>query len=284
MKLPVDTRLKTEKLIEDRKVIPERRGYLGISSIGKECPRALWYDFRFCSEKEYSARLERLFQRGHREEPIILNDLKSIGIEIHSDQKEVVTGYGHIKGHIDGAANNVPDAPKTTHLLEFKTMKEGLPSTKNRKATYFYLLKEKGVKISNPLYYIQCQCYMYLLGWKRTLFIAVNKNNDERHYERLALEPSVAKFAIQRGQDIIFNETPSPKVETYKCNWCVHKPLCLQGAAPLKNCRTCQYCDMQNEGKWSCSEKEKSGILAWLSLEQQVKGCSDWRLLHTLGG
>ncbi len=280
MKIPVDFRLKTEKLIEDRIIQGKQREYLGLSQIGRECPRSLWYDFRFCSKNEYSARIERLFQRGHREEPVIIADLKKIGIKVHSEQFEVVCGYGHIKGHIDGGADNIPDAPKTTHLLEFKTMKEGVTKTSSRKPTYFHLLQDVGVKKANPLYYIQCQCYMYLTGWKRTLFIAVNKNNDSRYYERIHLLVSVAEEAIRRGEHIIFNETPPLRFESFKCNWCSHKPICKERITPQKNCRTCQYCNVENQGKWSCSEKKRI-----ISLEEQlwkIKKCSKYKLLNTL--
>ena len=276
-------------MIEDRVISGEMRGYLGLSQIGKECCRSLWYDFRFCSKKEFSARVARLFARGHREEPIIVADLQDIGIKVHSDQAEAICGYGHIKGHIDGIGENIPDAPKTPHLLEFKTMKEGVTATKTRKATYFHKLKEKGVKYSNPVYYAQCQCYMHLMKLTRTLFVAVNKNTDERYYERIKLDSAEAKAIIRRGESIILSESPPQRLKpsgnqdkNWQCNFCDHKAICLHQAEPLRNCRTCQYCDMENEGKWSCSEKETNGEKYWLSLEKQIEGCNDWRKLKTL--
>jgi hypothetical protein len=277
VELPTDNRLKIEKIIEDKVVQGERRGYLGLSQIGKECPRALWYDFRFCSKDEYSPRIARLFQRGHREEPIIIADLKKSGVKVHSDQFEIVCGYGHIKGHIDGIGENIPDAPKTLHLLEFKTMKEGMPKTINRKPTFFHALKELGLKKSNPLYYAQCQCYMRLTKLKRTLFIAVNKNTDERYYERIRLNKKEADILIQRGEDIILSEFPPLQFKSFKCNWCNHKSICKEGGQPERNCRTCRYCDMENEGQWSCSENLKNNKKYFLSLEKQIKGCFDWR-------
>jgi hypothetical protein len=278
-KLPIDNRLKVEKLIEDEVIQGKKRAYLGISQIGNECPRAIWYDFRFCSKNEYSARIERLFQRGHREEQVIIADLKKIGVVIHSDQAEVICGHGHIKGHIDGGGDNIPDAPKTTHLLEFKTVKEGRDTAKTK--YHFYKLREVGVKEYNHTYYIQCQCYMYLKKWKRTLFIAVNKNNDDRHYERLRLVPAEAKEAIQRGEDIIFNDCPPLRFESYKCNWCNHKPVCLEGALPEKNCRTCQYCDMEDEGRWSCSITPVKNLFI-VAQTWEIAGCDYYELLNTL--
>ena len=124
-KLPaIAGRLKIETLIEDREIINEPRPYLGLSGIGDPCSRKLWYGFRMVAKQKLTPRQHRLLNRGHREEPVIIVDLEAAGIKIKNttdDQAEVTTGYGHIKGHSDGIADNVPDASKTTHLLEFKT-------------------------------------------------------------------------------------------------------------------------------------------------------------------
>ena len=289
MKLPVDNRSKIEKLIEDRIIQGEKRGYLGLSSIGKECPRSLWYDFRFCSKNEYSARLERLFSRGHREEPIIIADLEKIGVKVYTpaeckemgypivkmengeEQVEVVSGHGHIKGHGDGLGINIPDAPKGRHYLEFKTMAD----------KYFKILVKKGLKESNPVYYVQCQTMMLLLGVDRTLFIVVNKNDDYRYYERLYLNKTEAEDSIRRGETIIFNESPPFRNESYKCNWCNHKPICKEGALPERNCRTCQSCDMEDEGEWSCSHFEIE-IHLRTQIWENLDDCRNYKLLNTL--
>ena len=298
MKLPVDCRLEVEKRIEDRIIQGEKRGYLGLSSIGKECPRSLWYDFRFCSKNEFTARLERLFSRGHREEPIIIADLEKIGVKVYTpaeckemgypivkmengeEQIELITGHGHIKGHPDGMAINLPDSPKTTHCLEFKTVKEE-KTTKKAKNKHFDLLCEIGLEKYSPVYWAQIQCCMLLMGLTRTQFIAANKNDDRRHYERPHLNKTEAEDYIRRGETIIFNEIPSERVESYKCNWCNHKPICKEGAPPERNCRTCQSCDMEDEGKWSCSVV-KHELLLRHQIWENLDDCRNYKLLNTL--
>jgi hypothetical protein len=305
--LPLNNRLLIEQAIEDRVVEGEMRGYLGLSQIGEPCSRKLWYDFRFCSRKEFSARIGRLFQRGHREEPIIVADLKKAGVKVFNPQEcremgysvvrmengeeqvEVVSGYGHIKGHGDGLALKIPDAPKTLHYLEFKTMKEGVAKTTKRRPTFFHALREYGVEEACPGYWVQCQAMMRCLKITRTLFIAVNKNTDERHYERLRLNTSEADEFLERASDIVIQEYPlqrlpaSPgKSHSWRCAFCNHKLICLEGAEPLRNCRTCAYCDIENEGKWSCSEKGDFLEPHWLSLKNQIVGCRDWRKMKGL--
>ena len=143
--------LKIEREIEDKTIVQQPRPYLGISGIGHHCVRAMWYDFRWVSEKKLTPRQQRLFSRGHREEPIIIKDLRTAGCIVRNQQKGMITGHGHIKGHIDGTVDNVPDAPKTTHLLEIKT------ANKNR----FSKMEKEGVGRSDPSYLAQMQCYMH---------------------------------------------------------------------------------------------------------------------------
>ena len=45
-----------------------RRPHLGASVIGKECPRALWMDFRWASDPRFESRILRLFESGYKEE------------------------------------------------------------------------------------------------------------------------------------------------------------------------------------------------------------------------
>ena len=270
-KLP-ETQLKVEGLIENKITIVEPRPYLGISTIGESCPRKLWYNFRWVSKpEELTERKKRLFNRGHREEAIIIKDLESIGCKIHSTQVEVVTGWGHIKGHNDGIGENIPDAPKTPHLLEFKTYAD----------KYFKKLIQNGVEINDPKYYAQCQCYMKLLKLKRTLFIAVNKDNDQRHYERLRYNAQDAKSYLDRAEDIITSQVAPKRINEssswWQCKWCNNYDVCHFGEMPEKNCRTCQACDMYEEGAWGCSMHG-----CYLSTEEQREGCTSWILWEGL--
>lgn len=269
-KLPIDTRLKVEHQIEDGLIKQDLRPYLGISRIGAKCARALWYGFRLCSQSAITPRVNRLFQRGHREEEIIQADLRKIGIWHHDDQKEVIAGNGHIKGHIDDLLDFIPDAPKTTHLGEYKTH--------NDKS--FKDLKNKGVKLSKPVHYAQMICYMKLLKLKRGLYIAVNKNDDARYYERISANDKKADELIQRGIDIISTEISPERIGEstwFECKWCGHYEICHFGELPLKNCRTCEYCDIHDEGKWRCSSYKIE-----LAFSQQLLGCSKHRYMKGL--
>lgn len=271
-KLPEDTRLKIEKEIEDGLIEQDFRPYLGMSSIGEECARKLWYGFRLALKKKITPRQHRLFQRGHREEGIIQADFRKIGMHHYGDQKEVVHGNGHIRGHIDDLLDGLPDAPKTTHLGEYKTHND--KSFKN--------LKKDGMRKSKPVHFAQMNCYMHLLELKRGLYVAVNKNDDERYYERIAVDPGRAEDLLQKGVDIISTDVPPARCGNstwYACKWCDYYEICHFGADPLKTCRTCKNVNILDDGKWECG-----GFKLELSFQQQQLGCGRYKLIETFRG
>jgi len=258
--------LKIEEAIENQTIVQQPRPYFGISGIGSSCARDLWYSFRWATESKITPRQQRLFNRGHREEPIIIKDLIAIGCEVKNRQKGMTTGYGHIKGHIDGTVSNVPDASKTEHLLELKTANN----------SNFKSIKKDGIEKSKPDYFAQVQCYMHLLKLKRTLFVVVNKDNDERYYERIRYDKEVAEKYFARAEDIILSEFPPTRIggaSWYECKWCDHYLLCQYDEEPLKNCRTCQHLDMHKGGRWRCSYLKQPRSVA---KQREGKGCPWW--------
>ena len=59
------------------------RTHLGISEIGEDCKRKLWYKFRWVAfETHLMVRMLRLFKRGHREEEKFINYLEGIGCRV----------------------------------------------------------------------------------------------------------------------------------------------------------------------------------------------------------
>jgi hypothetical protein len=248
----------------------EHRPYLGMSQIGHSCSRYLWYSFRWAYEINHSARLLRLFNRGHREEPAIVETLNKIGIICYGDQTEIVMAHGHAKGHCDGMSMGVIEAPKTVHLNEYKTMSD----------KYFKEVCKLGVKASKPIYYAQCQIYMKKLKLTRTLFIAVNKNDDSMYIERIKYSKDFADELERKAEDIILSEKP-PKKEFdstwFECKYCDARDICHFEGIPEKNCRTCENCDILPEGKWECSRHNIP-----LATGQQRIGCNKYQLLDCL--
>ena len=241
------------------------RGYLGASSIGAECSRQLWYSFRKCSKPEFDGRLYRLFDRGHKEEFRFVEELRGIGCEVHEfdadgNQFEVIACDGHFKGHTDGAALGVPEAPKTWHLLEMKTA-----SNKS-----FAKTKRDGCEKDKPQHFAQMQVYMHLTGLTRALYMVVNKDNDELYTERLRYDSTRANAYIDKAQRIIDATTPperiSDRADAWACKFCDARELChgtSETAAvpvPALHCRNCTYATPSADGKWTCDKTGEAAL------------------------
>jgi hypothetical protein len=251
----------TMQAISELTLEGEHRPYLGMSSLGHSCERFLWYTFRWAYKETISARMARLFDRGHREEPAIVSVLERIGMRFYGAQEEIVAIHGHCKGHIDGRLMGVIEAPKTEHLAEFKTM--------NDKS--FKGCCKEGVKLNKPVYFAQMQVYMGGTGLTRALFVAVNKNDDAMYVERVRYEEDTRNAILDRAESVILSETPPPKKfqpTWYECRWCSAKDICHGGEPWETNCRTCHYCDMFPDGAWGCDNYDIP-----LSTSQQRLGC-----------
>ena len=256
------------------------RPYLGMSGIGHSCSRALWYGFRWAYPINLPTRLLRLFSRGHREEPIVCADLERVGIECYrvdpefgevritpsdtdADQEEMIAGFGHMKGHSDGRCRNVPEARKTDHLLEIKTI--------NDKG--FKTLCKQGIRSAKPVYYAQAQIYMRKLKLTRCLHVTVCKNDDAYYVERLRLDKGFADDLERKGESIILSEFPPAKTFAptwWECKFCDARSICHNGVAMDKNCRTCIHIEIQPAGEWFCTAKQTG-----LSTEGQRTACTD---------
>ncbi|HDZ25646.1 MAG TPA: hypothetical protein ENH65_03945 [Candidatus Aminicenantes bacterium] len=257
------------------------RGYLGASIIGHPCERYLWYCFRQCCSPDFSGRMYRLFETGDREEGRMAANLRSIGCEVHDfvpspedysggyprglirieKQFEVSALGGHFSGHMDGCALGIPEAPKTWHVLEFKT----------HKAKSFKKLEKEGVQKSKPQHFSQMQIYMHLTKMTRALYLAVNKDTDDLCSERIKHDSGACETLMSKAERIITSNEPPKRAfsrrDYYECKWCDAQSICWgpessEPALPIKtlSCRQCCHAtpDIHSEGaNWHC---EKLGV------------------------
>lgn len=279
------TRNTTALLIDAVDVMEnDPRSYLGISSIGEECLRKLWYGFHFAKvEKEIPQRISRIFNTGHIAENFIISDLKRIGYEVYryneAGEKVEMTGAlgeaqdicvgqtGHYRGHTDGTVLGVIEAPKTEHLLEMKTHAE----------KYFKQLIKDGVKKAFPKHYDQMQEYMRLRRLTRALYVAYNKNTSAYYFERVKFDKERAEELKHKAFDIIISTSPPPAAfneRWWGCRTCQYFDICHKGEKPDKNCRTCAHCDIEDKGEWSCGQKDG----ATLTKAEQLKGCGLYKI------
>ena len=250
----------------------EPREYFGVSGIGHHCERYMWLNWRWAVREQFSGRMLRLFDRGHREEQSVVNNLRAIGIDVQStgtNQSSVHLGW-HVKGHIDGLAPyGIPGVSKKPHIIEIKTH--------NKKS--FDDLEKTGVEKSKPMHYAQMQVYMYGAKVERALYVAVCKDDDRMYTERIKLDREYAEKMINRAKRIVQSDEIPPPISTdpswYQCKFCSAHAMCHeQTPTQHVNCRTCAHATVR-ETDWRCERHDADDIPAHF----QRQGC-EAHVLH----
>ena len=230
----------------------------------------------------FDGRMLRLFDTGNIEEGRLARDLRNISMEVYDKDPETRAQFSvsispHFGGSLDGIASGFEESPKKWHVLEFKTHSQ----------KSFDELSLHGVEASKPLHFAQMQIYMYEFSrrypgeFDRAVYIAVNKNTDDIHAERVRLDVKFASAQIEKGLSVIASPVPSQRMcdaeNSPDCLFCPYHHLCFGNAwekgptgkwlfAPKatgyrleKNCRTCIHSTPLNEkrddgcGAWSCA-------------------------------
>jgi len=249
------------------------RPHMGASELGHKCDRWLWLKFRWAVVERFSGRMLRLFRRGHREEAMVIADLRAIGCVIDDgDGTQARVDFGsHVSGSMDGVIRaGLPEAPKTEYVLEIKT----------HSAKSFNDLDRKGVKESKPRHWVQMQVYMLGTGLKRALYVAVCKDDDRIYTERVRLNKDAAKAAVARGKRLaIVDEMPMPLSRDpswFECKMCPGHSFCFEPATravPL-SCRTCAHSTALPDSTWRCEKHDADGI----PVAFQHVGCGDYEV------
>jgi hypothetical protein len=249
------------------------RPHMGVSMIGDPCDRRLWLSFRWAVQEKFSGRLLRLFRRGHQEEISIIQDLRDAGLAVMGTNgyQEKVDFGSHVSGSIDGIiTSGVPEAPNKKHIAEFKT--HSLKS--------FNDLVAHGVQKSKPLHYTQMQGYMHGTRIDRALYVAVCKDDDRIHTERVKYDKEVAEKAINRARRIALEDRMPPPLTTdptwFQCRFCPAHEFCHETKLTKHvNCRTCAHSTAKDDSTWRCELNDSAEI----PIEFQHEGCVE-HVLH----
>ena len=266
----IDTFTKSDPEEKYELHIPSRKGkkrnYLGLSGLGDDCLRAVWYSYRQVTEVKFPPRMLRLFRRGDREEFVFIFLLRGIGATVYDvdengKQFSVKDFDGHLSGHFDGVieipyefwAEGVSPFPL---LAEYKTYND----------KRFKELKKHGVRSTNKKYFTQMQTYMGYEGLKGALFCAVNKNDDSLHFEYVPFDESAFEQAVGDAEKIlsIRSVTEAPErissIPSYwKCKFCDFANVCHHKAPAVKSCRSCKFARPAAGGKWECTKGKTYG-------------------------
>jgi hypothetical protein len=253
-----------------------RDGYrVPASGLGNACERALWYSFRWVTPpRKIEGRILRLFEDGQFGETQMIGDLRAAGVQITDrdpDKPEKQIGFGFADGHgwgwLDGEALNLPEAPKTVHVLEIKTHKN----------TSFNSTKKHGVEKDKPDHYAQMMIGMHSRGRSRAVYVYKNKDTSEVHTQRIDYRLDHATALNLKAERVAYADRPPGKLHddpeakaAFQCRFmCEHLAVCHNRATARRNCRTCVHVTPERGGAWSCSKHGHE-----LDKEAQQKGCA----------
>ena len=247
------------------------RAHLGASLLGHPCDRWLWLSFRWAVQPKFPGRILRLFRRGQNEEATIISDLRAIGVDVRRVSAQHRVDFGsHVSGSLDAIIDKgVPEAPKAKHVGEFKT---------HSKKSFDALVKD-GVEKSKPEHYVQMQVYMHGTQIDRALYVAICKDDDRMHTERVKYDKYVAEKAIRRGHYIALSDRMPPPISTdaswYQCKFCDAHKFCHEDKkTQYANCRTCAHATPLSDSTWHCARWDDV-----IPVEAQQAGCES-HVLH----
>ena len=248
-------------------------GRLGASSIGNECIRSIWLDWRGYARKSFAGRMLRLFATGHSQEDRVVADLKAAGLQVfekdaEGKQFEFLDPTGHLICKVDGVVKGVPESSEKPHNLEIKTHNQ----------TSFNAVVKHGVEKHKPLHYIQMQTGMWLGGFTRSLYVSLCKNDEAYDVQRVAADRKTQKAVEQKVIKLVEARMRPAGISddktSFTCKFCDMVEVCYGDAEPLKHCRTCQHCEPSVAGTWLCTNHKKV-----LSTNEQRAGCADYEVL-----
>jgi hypothetical protein len=214
-----------------------RASYLGMSEIGGECDRALWYSFRGFPAAPFDGRVVMLFRFGDHIEQDIIHWLRQAGYRIDGQQDSFEDHDGLFRGHCDGIVYGVTDQP---HILEVKSC--------NKRS--FESFVRHGVQKTQPKYYAQCQCYMGYAGLERALVAVQCKDDSALYFERIYFVRSDFEALRQRAYTIITANIAPAQMDSGStaCQWCRYRGCCWSPEETLvdkQTCGTCRYFGFQ---------------------------------------
>lgn len=274
--------------VERRAAAEPERPYLGMSSIGRDCERQLWYSFRWAVREAFDCGALWRFEDGHRTEDVLADRLRLVpGVHLRTidprtgQQFAFVDLGGHFRGHADGMVEGILQAPATLHVWEAK-------ATNDKKLAELEKLKaEVGEKAAlakwDTVYHAQAILYMAYSETTRHYLTASTPGGRVMASARTNTDLDEARRLRAKAERIIAAPEPLTKLSDdpswYQCRWCPAADVCHRGAMPAVNCRTCAHStpEMDGNGRWSCAHHRRD-----VTVQEQREGCQAHRFIPAL--
>lgn len=270
------------------------RHHLGASVLGAGCDRYLWYSFRWAKMPSHSARIKRLFRRGHREEARIIEMLRSTGLVISTTIPElcrnlnlpvelnsidIISSYGlsiykpdeikedaqlkaNFPPHLGGSMDGILHVP-SNFVGMFGYFMPIEVKTHNQRSFSGVKRNGESMRWNMPQHFVQGNTYAIQTGCTHFLYVAENKNDDELYLKQEEAISSVTTLNVARAEQIIYreHESASPKTtEKWRCKMCDFNNICNRKKNDVLdvavNCRTCVNAQAMPDGAWICTVQQ----------------------------
>jgi hypothetical protein len=253
------------------------RNHLGASLIGDACNRRLWYSWRWVKFPNFSGRMQRLFNRGHKEEARFIEWLRAIGFTIWEgteDGKQF--RISAVQGHFGGSLDGIGVAPGRPEYYKLYAIGPLLTEYKTHGDKSFKELVKLGVRKAKPKHFAQMSTYGRKYGYKYALYMAINKNDDDLHVEIVELDWNIGADLERKAEEVITSLAPPRRISEYsthmECKFCDFADICHKGAPYEVNCRSCAFAVPIENGQWHCG-----GWKTTLTLDTIKVGCPHWK-------
>lgn len=204
----------------------ERRNYIGASSIGRSCNRAIWYEFRGAQRPEIPPTLQRIFDTGKQLEGMILGYIELAGLSITraSAKNNFLyledTELPIFQGHCDAIL----------HLTEMESVIVEIKTANNSSFNQFV---NHGLIKWSESYYSQIQAYMGMSNRQKAVILVINKDNAELHHEWVHFNQAHYDNLRRKAQMISEATTEPERINKsplfYICSRCSFKSVCHGG-------------------------------------------------------
>ncbi|HWW39653.1 hypothetical protein [Pedobacter sp.] len=193
----------------------EKRNYIGASSIGSDCLRQIWYEFKNADGEIVTNKLKRTFDIGKQLEQLVfswltLSNVKFVSHQLQYEDEELL----YFQGHIDGFL------PELEAILEIKTAKD----------SSFKGFVKDGLKKWSLRYYAQLQSYMGMSGFHKAYILVLNKDNSDIWDEMITFDETFYLSLREKAKMVYEAVIPPLRVNNsplwYQCKMCKFNRVC----------------------------------------------------------
>ena len=254
----------------------DHRPQLLSSEAAHQCHAYAYLTLRWASDrKPIPGDRARRKKRERVERDALLEELRDIGITVHSQFNNADISYdgcdGHLRVDLQAAAMDSKYLDGQWHVVDVVPY----PHTQYQK-----LIKD-GLLAAFPFHYSRMQLGMHFSGLSWALHIAMDRDTYETTPLRLPYDEAYAKRLVSKELRIIYAERKPVGISVdynyFQCAMCAQRDVCHGVKPPLRNCRTCARSVVEPAGGWGCSKHKKA-----LTEAEQRKGCEFHRYVPSM--